>query len=93
MWTWPDFFIVHFTGHNRDVDVGEQDINRPTWHLTKKKSTLNMVFCVVLSTVARLLLLRSFTYHGWLRTIHDPGTWGWGTHYPPLWRDSLLKGL
>ena len=48
MWTWPDFFIVHFTGHNRDVDVGEQDINRPTWHLTKKNPTLNMFFVVVI---------------------------------------------
>ena len=34
--TWPDFFIVHFMEYNRDVDVGEQDINRPSWHLTKK---------------------------------------------------------
>ena len=37
--TWPDFFIVHFMEYNRDVDVGEQDINRPSWHLTKKKSS------------------------------------------------------
>ena len=26
--------------YNRDVDVGEQDINRPSWHLTKKSPCL-----------------------------------------------------
>ena len=29
LWTWSDFFIVHFMEYNRDVDVGEQDINPP----------------------------------------------------------------
>ena len=29
LWTWTDFFIVHFMEYNRDVDVGEQDINPP----------------------------------------------------------------
>ena len=41
LWTWPDFFIVHFMEYNRDVDVGKQDINRPSWHLTKKKIFLS----------------------------------------------------
>ena len=42
--TWPDFFIVHFMEYNRDVDVGEQDINRPSWHLTKKNLQVSSLY-------------------------------------------------
>ena len=46
LWTWSDFFIVHFMEYNRDVDVGEQDINRPGWHLRKKNSTSPLTYCL-----------------------------------------------